>query len=245
MTLFDCFLDYVTRITQGEFPSPVDLTDADEAEQMASLTRAVGEMGVAEFVKACAAREGRTLPEELFAPENSGLDALAQMAEAPAEPSPREEEGPDPDAGKHVFEVLLDCVALDDGLVRFLIDALRRDDREAFFKLSQVTTHRDLDPHEFLYWLGHREDYGSDEERQCAAMMDGCLNRLLDQGQGDVAAALLSGDRATFEAFRREAAELVHLPQATYEWYCRNYLDRDYPIRLMMKRNGIVFPQTL
>ena len=246
MTLFDCFLDYVTRITQGEFPSPVELAEGDEAEQMASLTRAVAEMGVAEFVKACAAKEGRTLPEELFAPENSGLDALAQMAaQPPEETAAPEETGPDPDAGKHAFEVLLDCVALDDGLVRFLIDALRRDDREAFFKLSQVTTHRDLDPHEFLYWLGHREDYGSDEERQCAAMMDGCLTRLLEEGRGDVAAALLSGDKATFEAFRREAAELVHLPQATYEWYCRNYLDRDYPIRLMMKRNGIVFPETL
>ena len=50
MTLFDCFLDYITRITQGEFPSPVELAEGDEAEQMASLTRAVAEMGVAAFV---------------------------------------------------------------------------------------------------------------------------------------------------------------------------------------------------
>ena len=85
MTLFDCFLDYITRITQGEFPSPVELAEGDEAEQTASLTRAVAEMGVAEFVKACAAKEGRTLPEALFAPENSGLDVLAQMTEQPPE----------------------------------------------------------------------------------------------------------------------------------------------------------------
>lgn len=246
MTLFDCFLDYITRITEGDFPSPVELTEGDEAAQTAQLTKAVAEMGVAEFVRVCAAKEGRTLPEDLFDPENSGAEALAQLAGQPEEaPEPAEDEGPDPDAGKHVFEVLLDCVALDDGLVRFLIDALRRDDREAFFKLSQVTTHRDLDPHEFLYWLGHREDYGDETERQCAAIMDGCLGRLLDEGRGDVAAALLSGDQATFEAFRREAEELVHLPQATFDWYSRNYLDRDYPIRLLMKRNGIVFPQTL
>ena len=35
----------------------------------------------------------------------------------------------------------------------------------------------------------------------------------------------------------------MHLPQATFEWYCRNYLDRDYPLRAMMKWNGVVFPE--
>ena len=56
-------------------------------------------------------------------------------------------------------------------------------------------------------------------------------------------AALLSGDRATFETFRCEAPELRQLPEATYEWYSRNYLDRDYPIRVLMKVNGVAFPE--
>ena len=52
-------------------------------------------------------------------------------------------------------------------------------------------------------------------------------------------AALLSGDRKTFELFRCEAPELVHLPQATFEWYAENYLDHYYPIRCLIRFNGI------
>ena len=58
----------------------------------------------------------------------------------------------------------------------------------------------------------------------------------------ELLAALLSGDQHTFETFRCEAPELVHLPQATYEWYCRNYLDRDYPFRMLLRCNGVTFP---
>ena len=56
-------------------------------------------------------------------------------------------------------------------------------------------------------------------------------------------AALLSGDRITFDRFRCDAPELVHLPQATYDWFSRHYLDRDYPIRALMKWNGVTFPE--
>ena len=61
-------------------------------------------------------------------------------------------------------------------------------------------------------------------------------------GRLELLAALLSGDQHTFETFRCEAPELVHLPQATYEWYCRNYLDRDYPFRMLLRCNGVTFP---
>ena len=72
--------------------------------------------------------------------------------------------------------------------------------------------------------------------------MDAALLRLSRENRLDVVAALLSGDQNTFETFRCEAEELVHLPVATYDWYCRNYLDRDYPIRLIMRLNGVSFP---
>ena len=52
----------------------------------------------------------------------------------------------------------------------------------------------------------------------------------------------LSGDQKTFEALRCEAPELVHIPIATYAWFEKNYLDRDYPIRLIMRLNGVKFP---
>ena len=69
------------------------------------------------------------------------------------------------------------------------------------------------------------------------------LERLRQEGRLELMAALLSGDRHTFESFRCEAPELVHLPQATYDWYCRNYLDRDYPFRMLLKCNGVTFPR--
>ena len=129
-------------------------------------------------------------------------------------PEPREGESPapDPDAGKHAFEVFCDCITLDEQLVAYLIDVLKRQDRTAFYKLSQVTTHLDLDPREFLYWLSHREDYGSTDERACALIMDACFTRLYEEQQGELLGALLSGDRQTFELFRTEAPELRQVP---------------------------------
>ena len=132
---------------------------------------------------------------------------------------------------------------MDDGLVQYLIDVLKRMDRKEFFKLSQITTKLDLDPEEFLYWLGHREDYAGEEERACAALMDAVLLRLAEEKRLDVLAALLSGDQKTFEALRCEAPELLHIPAATFEWYETHYLDRDYPIRLIMRLNGVQFPE--
>ena len=102
----------------------------------------------------------------------------------------------------------------------------------------------DLDPREFLYWLAHREDYGTDDERACAAIMDACFARLYEEKQGELLGALLSGDQKTFELFRTEAPELRHLPAATYEWYSKNYLDRDYPLRFILMCNGVEFPDT-
>ena len=72
--------------------------------------------------------------------------------------------------------------------------------------------------------------------------MDAALTRLMQEGQKELAAALLSGDETTFKLFRTEAPELLHLPDATYEWYAQNYLDRYYPVRFIMKMNGVEFP---
>ena len=139
--------------------------------------------------------------------------------------------------------MLLDCVALDDDLVQYLTQVLRDRDWAGFYKLSQITTKMDLNPEEFLFWLGNKELWADDEERACAAVMDACMERLRQEGRLELMAALLSGDRHTFESFRCEAPELVHLPQATYDWYCRNYLDRDYPFRMLLKCNGVTFPR--
>ncbi len=232
----------------GQTPRPGGVSplpeDGDEAARIQALGRQLQAMGMAGFVRACAAQDGTVLPEELFVTESSdlgGLQFFLQGAETP-EAAPERPATPDPDANKHAFEVFLDCIAMDDGLVQYLIDVLKRMDRAEFFKLSQITTKLDLDPEEFLYWLAHRQDYAGEDEQACAAMMDHALLRLAEEGRLDVVAALLSGDRKTFEALRCEAPELVHAPVATYDWYVQHYLDRDYPIRLIMRLNGVKFP---
>lgn len=252
MTLFDHYLEYMTQLLEGRRSPPegITLPEGDVTEKAASLSRQLQQMGATAFVRACAHQDGVTLPEEIYrqADDTTSLQQLLQSAvqQTPVqEASPAEEPSeaaPDPDAGKHAFEVFLDCIAMDDGLVQYLIDVLKRMDRKEFFKLSQITTKLDLDPEEFLYWLGRRELYAGEEEQACAVMMDHALLRLAEEGRLDVVAALLSGDRKTFETFRCEAPELVHAPAATFDWYAKNYLDRDYPIRLIMRLNGVKFP---
>lgn len=235
MTLWDYFLQYMSELCEGTRrpPQGIVLTATDEAARAEQLQGQIAELGVAEFVRRCAEDEDVTLPPEVFT--------------APEEPAPPEPEeapsAPDPDAGKHAFEVFADCVALEPQLVQYLVEVLRTDDRAAFYKLSQVTTHLDLDPQEFLYWLAHREDYAqSDDERACAAVMDAVLDRLAREGQRELIAALLSGDQTTFELFRCDAPELRQLPSATFEWFAAHYLDRDYPLRFLLKFNGVSFP---
>lgn len=246
MTLFDYYLQYMTQVWEGKRPAPEGITlpeDGDENARIQALGRQLQAMGMAGFVRACAAQDGTVLPEELFSEhvDPNGLEFFLRDPDAP-EAAPERPATPDPDANKHAFEVFLDCIAMDDGLVQYLIDVLKRMDRAEFFKLSQITTKLDLDPEEFLYWLAHRQDYAGEDERACAAVMDAVLLRLAEEGRLDAVAALLSGDRKTFEALRCEAPELVHAPVATYDWYVQHYLDRDYPIRLIMRLNGVKFP---
>ena len=248
MTLFDYYLRYMTEVFEGQRPAPEGITlpeDGDEAARIQTLGSQLQAMGMAAFVRACATQDGTELPETLFTDSSDDLGGFQTFLQNTEEATPRTPAAPpkpDADAGKHAFEVFLDCIAMDDGLVQYLIDVLKRMDRKEFFKLSQITTKLDLDPEEFLYWLSHREDYAGDEERNCAALMDRALLRLAEESRLDVVAALLSGDRKTFETFRCEAPELVHVPAATFEWYAKNYLDRDYPIRLIMRLNGVLFP---
>ena len=251
MGLFDYYLRYMTELLEGSRPAPegITLTAEDEEGRTRQITEQLASMGAADFVRACAAQDGEALPESLFdgASGMAGFEAFLKSAQQAEEPAPQPEPAnePNPDAGKHAFEVFLDCVALDDGLVQYLIEVLKKKDWQEFYKLSQITTKLDLDPNEFLYWLGNKEQYAPQAEQVCAAVMDACFDRLAEEKRLDVLAALLSGDQNTFELFRCEAPELVHLPEATFQWYCENYLDRDYPLRTIMRLNGVEFPEKL
>lgn len=247
MTLFDYYLKYMSELCEGQraVPEGIAVTETDPTRRALEIQKQCGDM--AAFVRLCAAQDGTEIPQEVYDSfDPASLFAAPQAAqEASGEP---EAEGdaapaPDPDKDKHAFEVFLDCLALDDRLIQYLIDVLKRRDWKEFYKLSHITTKLDLDPEEFLYWLGHREDYAADDERACAVIMDTVLQNLLNEGQTETAAALISGDETTFNALRCERQELVHLPEATYAWFSRHYLDRDYPLRAVMKWNGVEFPE--
>ena len=211
MTLFDYYLRYMTEVWEGTRPAPEGITlpeGGDENARIQALGQQLQDMGMAAFVRACAAQDGTVLPEELFAESGDlgGFELFLQNADKAQEAPAAEKKSatPDPDANKHAFEVFLDCIAMDDGLVQYLIDVLKRMDRKEFFKLSQITTKLDLDPEEFLYWLGRRETYADEEEQGCAAAMDHALLRLADEGRLDVVAALLSGCAAGRQTVPKE-----------------------------------------
>ena len=194
MELCEHYLHYMSALCEGTMPAPPELAlTADTTEERAAqLQSALKDLSVPDFVRLCAKSAGDELDEAIFDhfSEEDFSRALLQMLtaaaelEQPEEKPPAAESTPDPDAGKHAFEVFCDCVELDEQLVAYLIDILKRGDKAAFYKLSQVTTQLDLDPREFLYWLAHREDYGTDDERACAAIMDACFARLYEEKQG-------------------------------------------------------------
>lgn len=135
MTLFDHYLEYMTQLMEGRRTPPegITLPEGDMTEKVASLSRQLQQVGTAAFVRACARQDGVTLPEEIYrqADDTTSLQQLLQSAVqlAPVQEAPPAEEpsetAPDPDAGKHAFEVFLDCVALDDGLVQYLMEVLQ------------------------------------------------------------------------------------------------------------------------
>ena len=151
MTLFEYYLQYMTRICEGslEAPEGITLTEMDEMRRAMELQQQIGAMGIPAFVRACAAAAGDEIPREAY--DNFSMDdalsaARALTEQAREEPKEPEQKEPDPDAGKHAFEVFLDCIALDDGLVQYLIEVLKKKDWQEFYKLSRITTKLDLDP---------------------------------------------------------------------------------------------------
>lgn len=232
--VWEKYLQYFSEICAGARPMPAGLSaqSEDEMAKVVELQTQVLDMGIPEFVRRCAEAAGETIPQEAL----DAFDLQAVLADLEAEAS---QEAPVKTEVRNIYEVFLDSVCLEESLLAYLIDLLRREDHEGFKKLSQVAARTHLDMEDFRVWLGHKELLGDEAEQLCVRVMDGCLSRLMDEGKAEVAAALLSGDEKTFVAFRAEAPELQHLPVATYEWFCTYYLDRYYPVRFMIRANGV------
>lgn len=254
MSLIPYYLQYLSEICEGtrQAPEGLALSEQDDLKKALQLQAGIAEMGIPAFVRACAAQDGTEIPQseyDSFDPAELNA-AIAQLAAA-AQPQETQEAPAAPDAPQEpvrtetrdIFEIFLDSVCLDDDLLTYLIDILKRHAEPEFTKLSHAAARTELKLDDFLAWLGNMELLADEEEQACAAIMDKALHRLEQEGEMELAAALLSGDETTFRLFRTQAPELVHLPDATYEWYCKNYLDRYYPVRFILHHQGIEFPQ--
>ena len=253
MTLLEYYLTYLSEICEGsrEAPAGIKMTKTGDMERAIELQQQIASIGIPEFVRRCAAQDGTQIPQELFESFDPAqmFSALSNLETPPAkaqtEPA-SEETAPEPPVRseiRDIYEVFLDSVCLEDDLLAYLIDILKRGDREAFHTLSHAAARTILEMDDFLYWLGSKEQMAGPDERACAVIMDACLDRLMQEGEKELAAALISGDETTFKLFRTQAPELVHLPDATYEWYAQNYLDRYYPVRFLLKSSGVHFPE--
>lgn len=256
MTLIERYLDYLQQLSAGtrEPPQGITLTQTDPLPRAAELQSQIQAMGIPEFVRRCAAQDGITLPQEMFDEYReedlrAALSALAgaatqqQEEDTPPDPEAQPPQIDEPDGPRSAYEVLVDCCCLNENLLYYLIDVLKRGAEEEFQKLALVTARKAFTQADFLYWFATKQDRAPEEELICVTIMDACLDRLAQEGQNELIAALLCGDQKTFELFRCEAPELVHLPQATFEWYETNYLKGYYSIRYMLKFNKIAFPK--
>ena len=251
MTLIEHYFTYLQALADGSRTAPkgIELHETEPMPRAAELQAQIQAMGVPEFVRRCAAQDGLTLPEEVYADyrEEDLLAALSAMVEEPAPDAAPDPAAPpqidEPDGPRSAYEVLLDCCCLDENLLFYLIDILKRGAEEEFQKLALVTARTAFTQADFLYWFATKPTRGTQEELICVTLMDACLDRLAAEGQKELIAALICGDQTTFELFRCDAPELVHLPEATFDWFDRNYLRGYYPIRYMLKFNGIVFPK--
>lgn len=263
MELAQYYIKYLQELGEGrrEAPEGITLSQTDPMRRAVELQEAIAKLGVPEFVRRCAAQDGLTLPPELlegYRPEELA-QALCQFAEEQPSPSAEEAEEAveaaeeaaeeaqtpkieEPDGPRSAYEVLLDCCLLDEKLLYYLIDVTKRSAVEEFQKLALVTTRNAFTPDDLLRWFAGKERRGTQEELICVTLMDTIFERLAAEGQKELIAALLCGDRTTFELFRCDAPELVHLPEATYKWYEKNYLAGYYPVRYMLKFNGVAFP---
>mgnify|MGYP004581431285 CR=1 FL=1 len=256
MKLADYYLRYCEAVGEGALAAPegIALTENEPLRRAAELQTQIAAMGVPEFVRRCAALEGADIPQALydaFCPEEL-MQALAGQAGAeqsesePAETADDELTPPqidEPDGPRSAYEVLLDCCFLEEPLFRYLVDVLRRGADDEFQKLALVTARKAFTQADFLYWFATKQERAPQDELICVTVMDACLDRLAQEGQNELIAALLCGDQKTFELFRCEAPELVHLPQATFAWYEENYLKGYYGIRYMLKFHHIAFPK--
>lgn len=165
-------------------------------------------------------------------------DAQPEAAEESSEP-----EEPVKSEIRDIYEVFLDSVCLDDRLVEYLIDVVKRHDTDEFAKLSHAAARTLLDMDDFLLWLGNKQWCAPQEEQDCAEIMDACLKWLADEGRGSCwrrCSAAMNRRSAASAAMRRscEACRRLHSTGTAH-----TISTATIPVRFLMKFNGVKFPE--
>ena len=245
MELLSYYIRYLTAVCEGSLRVPgLESGRSDPMERAMELQGQIAALGLPAFVRRCAEITGDEIPEsayESFDPAALRALAASAVSENPEPPAAPEEPAEAPK--QNAYEAMLDCLMLEDGLIEYLIELLKTGDELGFFRLSQVTVRRELRLHDFLYWFGTKEFYADETERGCVTIVDALLDRLAAEGRLELAAALLSGDRRSYELVRAEAEELRQVPAATWDWFEEYYLSRYYPIRAILRLRGVTFPR--
>ena len=227
MTLMDYCMQYIGEIMDGKRAAPegVTLTETDPMRRSLELMQKAGDIPT--LVRMCAAQDGTEIPQEVF--DSFDPESLTQLAGEGAAAGPGRRKARLPGTAGLRGPGRRPGAVSDPGAAGPGLGGV----------LQAVPDHHENGPGPggISVLAGQQGALG---RRRGAGLRRG--DGRLPGAPAAGGAALLSGDQKTFETFRCEAPELVHLPQATYEWYCRNYLDRDYPFRMLLRCNGVTFP---
>ena len=161
MSLIPYYLQYLSEICEGtrQAPEGLALSEQDDLKKALQLQAGIAEMGIPAFVRACAAQDGTEIPQsdyDSFDPAELNA-AIAQLAAA-AQPQETQEAPAEPDAPQEpvrtetrdIFEIFLDSVCLDDDLLTYLIDILKRHAEPEFTKLSHAAARTELKLDDFF-----------------------------------------------------------------------------------------------
>ena len=241
MTLLERYLNYLSQICEGSRTPPegILLTRTGDMEKAIELQQQIAGLGIPEFVKRCAAQDGEKIPEQELESFDASqmLSALTQMDAAgealPAAGSAcREKAQPEPVKTeiRDIYEVFLDSVCLEDNLLSYLIDILKRGAKDEFQTLSHAAART-------LLRYGRDFCSGSAQRRPWPDPTSGRAQRLWTavwpascrKGKGSLPRHFSPAMRrpSSFSGPKRRSSCIF--PDATYEWYVQNYLDRYYP----------------
>lgn len=136
----------------------------------------------------------------------------------------------------------LDNVMNDETHLLHLIDALVTDDDPKLLQLFDKLNVKGYTKNEFLFWWNARHCSIWYDYRFCISTMDTLLLEQVKQGYKKEVMDFLQGEEVAFK-FLLENGDLRESENFDYEFVKENYLDKGYGLRVLLKIQGVVFPE--